>query len=674
MIRFCLNAAVFLAGLAVVCWIGAGYLGSNLLALAVTLLIGVGYLTGAIELQCYRRASSALTRAIAGLSAPSPQLESWLEQLPFSLRSAVRLRLDGQRVALPQPVLTPYLVGLLVLLGMLGTLLGMVVTLRGASAALQNATDLDTIRASLATPVNGLGFAFGTSIAGVATSAMLGLLSALCRRERIEATQRFDTKIATALREHSYAYQRDETFRLLQRQAAVMPTLVDRLDALMTRIERQSQTLSERQLAGQQAFLDKVEHAHERLASSMAHSLKECAAESARAVGATLQPAVQATMAGLARETASLHDTVTDAVRQQLHALTRGFDATTHNMAALWEKALADHRRSNSTLTEHMRASVDRMADITEQRACHLLQAISMRLETNAADLSKASQHALLRHEQACEKLAANNRHALEAATETFAQRSASWLDAMDQSHARLQTELASQHEQRLATWTETLTSMATALRDRWDETSTQATLHANDTIAEIGRLVQVASQAPRAAAEVIAEVRQQLCDSMARDTAMLEERNRLLQTLATLLDAVNHASAEQRSAIDALVATSADLLDRAGSRFTDRVDAQTRKMDAVAAQLTSSAVEVASLGEAFGEAVQSFGASNDALIAHLQRVEAALNRSVARSDEQLAYYVAQAREVIDLSMMSQKQIVEELQQLADRRAGAKAP
>lgn len=67
--------------------------------------------------------------------------------------------------------------------------------------------------------------------------------------------------------------------------------------------------------------------------------------------------------------------------------------------------------------------------------------------------------------------------------------------------------------------------------------------------------------------------------------------------------------------------------------------------------------------------AVQSFGESNDKLMTHLQQIEAALEKSLARSDEQLAYYVAQAREVIDLSMMSQKQIVEELQQLAGQRA-----
>ena len=55
-----------------------------------------------------------------------------------------------------------------------------------------------------------------------------------------------------------------------------------------------------------------------------------------------------------------------------------------------------------------------------------------------------------------------------------------------------------------------------------------------------------------------------------ARDNAMLEERSRILETLGTLLDAVNHSSTEQRSAIDALVAASADLLERVGTRFTE--------------------------------------------------------------------------------------------------------
>jgi hypothetical protein len=91
--------------------------------------------------------------------------------------------------------------------------------------------------------------------------------------------------------------------------------------------------------------------------------------------------------------------------------------------------------------------------------------------------------------------------------------------------------------------------------------------------------------------------------------------------------------------------------------------------MAGVAARITGSAVEVASLGEAFGAGVQLFSQSNDKLAAHLQRVEGALSKSIARSDEQLEYYVAQAREVIDLSIMSQKQIVEDLQRIASQRA-----
>src|SRR5437868_4089328 len=217
MSRYLLNFAVFLVGLAAVCWIGAGYAGSNTLALAVTMLIGACYLAGALELRRDHQATSTLARAVAGLSEPPPSLGAWLDQLHPSLRNATRLRIEGERVGLPGPALTPYLVGLLVLLGMLGTFLGMVATLKGTGMALESATDLQAIRASLAAPVKGLGFAFGTSIAGVATSAMLGLLSALSRRERIRAAQRLDAGIATTLRRYSQAHQREESFKLLQR-------------------------------------------------------------------------------------------------------------------------------------------------------------------------------------------------------------------------------------------------------------------------------------------------------------------------------------------------------------------------------------------------------------------------------------------------------------------------
>ena len=693
--KFRIDLVVFFAGLFAVCWIGAGYVGSNPLALAVTLLIGACYLAGAFELRRYQQATSTLARAVAGLSEPPPRLSAWLDALHPSLRSAVRVRIDGERAALPGPALTPYLVGLLVLLGMLGTLLGMVATLRGTGAALESATDLDAIRASLAAPVKGLGFAFGTSIAGVATSAMLGLLSALCRRERIEAAQQLDVKIATTLRVYSHAHQRDESFKLLQRQAEAMPALVDRLQTMMSAIEQQSLALSERQIASQQVFLDNAQVAYTRLASSVGQSLKESVAEGARAASATLQPVVAATMDGLKRETATLHDTVTHAVERQLQGLSTGFETAAANVADIWNQALAGHQQSSEAHAEHLRASLDRFTETFEQRSASLLDGVAARLDETAGRVSEAWNDALSRQEHVSGAMAERNQQALTAAAGAFEQHSASLLGAMNQSHADLQTELASRDQERLAAWTESLATIATGLRKEWAETSAhtasqqqdicdtlartarditeQTQAHASSTIAEISRLVEAASEAPRAAAEVVAELRQKLSDSMARDTAMLAERARLLETVETLLDAVNLASTEQRSAVDALVATSADLLDRVGTRFTDKVETETRHLSEVAAQVTGGAVEVASLGEAFGAAVQTFGESNDKLVAHLQRIEAALDKSLARSDEQLAYYVAQAREVIDLSMLSQKQIIEDLQLLAVQQAAAGA-
>ncbi len=183
--------------------------------------------------------------------------------------------------------------------------------------------------------------------------------------------------------------------------------------------------------------------------------------------------------------------------------------------------------------------------------------------------------------------------------------------------------------------------------------------------MSHIDRVMQAAAEAPRAAAEVMGALRQQLSDSMVRDNAMLDERNRLLDTLGGLLEGVHHTATEQRAAVDALVTSSASLMERAASQLSERVQADAGTLGGVAAQVTASAVEVASLGESLGAAVQQFGQTSVQLGAQLQRIEAALDATATRSDEQLAYYVAQARELIDLSLLSQKQIVDDLQRLA---------
>lgn len=726
-----ISLAAFCVGLVAVCWVGVGYVGTSPLALTMTAIIGTVYVVGAVELLRFNRATATLARALASIPDNLSSLGDWLDTLPPSMQNAVRLRIEGERVGLPGPALTPYLVGLLVLLGMLGTFLGMVVTLNGAVIALESTTDLQTIRASLAAPVKGLGVAFGTSVAGVAASAMLGLVSALGRRERRLTAQILDVRIATVLRGFSLAHQRQETFKALQLQSRILPDVVDKLQAMMVQMDRQSQQLSDRLLANQESHYREAKGIYEALASSVDQSLKHSLTESARMAGATIQPVVEATMSGIARETTSLHARMADTVKSQLDGVSERFGTAVTTVSDTWTAALARHERTGDALHTKLQDVLQTYADTFEQRSAALLATVDRthtalqadlagavtgiardtgalhekladRLETRldglsnrfgaaAAKLVDAWTEALGKQARSGEALAGQMQQSLESVADTFAQRSSALLATVKEAHAALQAELATADRQRLTTLTQAVESMAASLQREWqaagertlaqqericrtlEETardlSAQAQTQASSTIDEVSRLMESAAEAPRAAADVIAALRQELSARIARDNALLEERSRIMETLGALLDAINHASTEQRGAIDALVASSTALLERSSARFEASVEAESAKLTDVASRIASGAVEVSSLSEAFGFSVQLFSESNEKLMETLQRIEDSLNKSVARSDEQLAYYVAQAREVIDLSILSQKQIVEDLQRLSGKPA-----
>ena len=642
-----LSLLAFLLGLAAIAWIAAGYVATSPLALAMTALIAAFYLMGGLELRRFHAATNGLHQALASLTAPVPSLGEWLRQLHPSLQNAVRLRVEGERTGLPGPAMTPYLVGLLVLLGMLGTFLGMVVTLNGAVLALESTTDLPTIRAALAAPVKGLGLAFGTSVAGVAGSAMLGLVSALCRRERLQAAQWLDAQVATHLRAYSLAHQREATLEAVQAQARLLPAVVDQLQALSAQMAQQGDSLNQRLLVSQDHFHQQAQASYTALAASVDQSLQHSLREGARLAGATLQPVVEATMAGLARETSTFQAQVAQTVQQQLAELAGRFGRTVGTVADTWRDALAEHQRCTGQWQAVVQTSLAGWAQGFEQRSTALLASVE--------------------------------------GTHTALQRTVA--DA----HTALQAAADARDRQRRADWTESLASMAGTLQRNWQAAGaqalaqqqaicqtlestaqslhTQAEAHARNTIAEVARLVETAAEAPRAAAQVIGALRDQLSDSMARDNGLLDERARIMGTLATLLDTVNAAATEQRSAIDGLVGSAATVLQQVGQQFNAQIEAESHRMSDAATQIAAGAIEVASLGEAFGAAVQSFSDSSEALAAHLQRIEAALSQSSSRSDEQLGYYVAQAREIIDLSISSQQQIVDDLKQLALRQS-----
>jgi len=740
MSRTAFHVVVFLVGLLAVCWIGIGYVAVHPLGAAVAAIIAACYIAGGVELYRYRQASNGLRTALNDLGTAKDALAPWLERVPAGLRNAVRLRVEGERTALPGPVLTPYLVGLLVLLGMLGTLLGMMDTLRGTGLALQSATDMAAIRGSLASPVQGLAVAFGTSIAGVASSGMLGLLSALLRRDRLQVVQQLDRAIAGELHPYSQAWQRAESLRLLQAQSAALPALVDRLQAMTSAFEQHSTAANERLLTGQSDFLTHSQALQERLAVSLQQSLREGAEASAAAIAGALQPMAETTLAGLANHGQALHARVESAVQQQLAGLSEGFERSRVATEASWARIMAEQTQAQQALvadlrqhlqafsdgqcaqaetvlarigerlqadaagnTEAWRAAAEQQQAVNAalvERQQQALQAVGAQLDAQAQallqaldDRHAAGQSLLQDHEaqrshdwQAAQAAAASAHAELHATLEAREQqRQAGW-DAlaaeMQQAHVALQTQLQAGDEQRLQQWSAALDAIAQGLAERQQQVcetlaSTAQQIgengraQASATLAEVSTLLQTAADAPKAAAEVINELRSTLSESLVRDNKMLEERGHLLATVQTLLEAINHASHEQRTAVDALVGGSAELLERVGSRFTDHIAAETGKLDGIAEHLSGSAADVGQLAGTFGAAVEQFGAASTELSGRLEQIGGALDASLARSDEQLAYYVAQAREVVDLSLLSQKQVMEELQQLAKRRGKA---
>ena len=916
----------FVLGLLTLLWVGYGFIGNSWVALGVTALMLAAYVLAAWELRGFVQHTQGLAQAVQQAQAGVTVLDDWLSGVPSAMQVAVRQRVQGGRGVMPGLALTPYVIGLLVMLGMLGTFLGMVVTFKGAVFALEGSADLQAIRAALAAPIKGLGLAFGTSVAGVASSAMLGWMAASLKRQRLQVLRALDAQIATTLFPFTTAHQRQVSFEATQAQAQALPEVVTQLQQLIARIDSRAQELDTQLLARQSTFHQEAAAAYTGLGESVARSLQDAISTSTRVATETLQPIVTSAMDRVAQESQRWHAQAGEAVQQQLIGVSARFDEATTRVTDGWAQALQAQGQTNSQLVNDLQHSLGRVSAQLDERGAHLLSQLNGALSEAQRQQEQAqtqqrgawtelttSQHAhsarvlselgdaLTRFtaEQAAqgERSLAQWRATLtEAQTqqaqfqtqqrEAWAQvaesqhtrgaqtlqdladalqrfsaeqaeqgarwmgqlqaawreqqsaqaqadqtQQAAWQDAQQQqsqSHAQLVADLAealthfnSSFEaravssqdalsQRLsamqsaraeadqaqqAVWVQAMADMSEQLRNQWQQVSaehltqqqaaaqalTQAAqalqasasaqassvqqdiqqlldsshslvaareqqealwqqqqsermdalaalwrselgalrereqAHAEGTAqrwqalqtelqaqwqsthtredqrseaavarldnlqtsmatqlsalgqaleAPMTRLLATASDAPKAAAEVIAQLRHDMSQLSERDNQALQERAELMQQMSDLVQGVQQATGEQRDAMEALVQSTSSVLQQVSAQFSDALGAQVSHTDGLAAQVAGSAAELAALGEAFHQGVQLFSGSNAALVERLGQIEAAIQQSLARSDEQVAYYVAQAREVIDLSISAQQGIVEDLRRL----------
>lgn len=710
-----LYAALPTAGLAAVLWVGSGFWASNGLALFMTMSIGLVFLAGVWEVWRFHLDSKGLEQSLDNLPQPLAGLSDWLLRLPAGLRTPTQARIELGRHPLPGLALTPYLVGLLVMLGMLGTFLGMVVTFKGAVWALEGAADLQAIRSALAEPIKGLSLSFGTSVAGVATSALLGVMSAVARRERGAVLRKLDAHIANEFRPFSLTHQRREAYQAVLAQSQVLPEVVVQLQSMVQQMDRRHQLLADQMTARQEAFHAAVSVAYTDLARSVTTALADSLASSARQASEQLQPLLEKAISGLSADARSHHQLLQASAERQLDVLTTRFAAMADAVSASWQGAMTSQTQVNDAWVQRLDAALSQFREGFDARASdwlaktgessasflHAIQvddaARRQEWKQMAADWQRVQQDALHAHAEHVRvqqlEVGEHLRHwaheVLEKIDENGSQRLIdmerllSSTEALVRGRVDAEARWVEQYDARLEQLTAAWQAGVEALRA--DESARgqaaaarlvdmQAALQSqlSGQLATLGaalegpmsRLMHTAMEVPQAAATLLAELRQEMSRLSERDNRAVEERTALMSQLDGLLRTLNQAAGEQRVAIDALVAGAQLTLSQAGERLAHDLAAQVRQAEQVAVHVNATAIELSALGEAFNQGVQVFSASNQSLVAGLRGIESSLKQATARSDEQMAYYVAQAREVIDLSIASQQGIVEDMRRL----------
>ena len=294
-----------------------------------------------------------------------------------------------------------------------------------------------------------------------------------------------------------------------------------------------------------------------------------------------------------------------------------------------------------SALSTEARNTQQQLSLSTQQQ----LEALSGRFTDTSKEVAGAWQAGLAAHEHANEALIAGMSTSFDAFGGQFERTTIAMLETFDKA--------SSSWVERMAGLDATVAAHLVTLGQGLEEPMT--------------RLIETASETPRAAAEVIGHLRREISNNIERDNSLLEERRRIMVQLNTLSGSLEQTTVDQREAIEGLVNSSATALQEVSARFSEHVGSELAKVSGVADNFAGSATQLSSLGDAFSLAVNLFNESNGKLIEHLTLIGDSMDTSTSRSDEQMGYYVAQAREIIDQSMLSQRELFEELRQLGQR-------
>ena len=263
----------------------------DLTASVIVAVMAFALLFGLIELLFRLRAASRLAHEVERL--PATPSEASVDAASPVLSAMLRARLEQTPNTNPHESVAPFLTGLLVMLGLLGTLLGLFETVRGAGAALTSAGDVDALRRSLSTPIEGLTRSFGCSAAGISASAMLGLAVALVRRRESRVLRAVQRYASGPLRALAPARRQARALEQLAGQGNALPEAASALG----QVSSQLGALSERLSKQHELALESQRSALGELLGGLRAELSTIAVDAGGALQRELAPLVQSTLA-----------------------------------------------------------------------------------------------------------------------------------------------------------------------------------------------------------------------------------------------------------------------------------------------------------------------------------------------------------------------------------------
>jgi hypothetical protein len=643
----------------------AVYWGRDWLASTVVLAIAGALGLGLLELIARQLRIAQLERELRAL--PRTPDATTVDLAGPQLSALLRARLDQMPLTSSSDGLAPFLSGLLVMLGLLGTLLGLFQTLHGAGHALTSSADLGALRNSLSAPIAGLTRSFGCAAAGISASAMLGLANALLRRRELRALRVVHAYALGPLRDQSASARQLRAIEVLASQGSALP-------AAATAIERAGETLSEvssKLVSLQQSALEAQQRGMRELLADLRRELTKVAGDTGTALQAQVAPLLEqlAARSGEAIEQQSSHlgevarnlgrELEQDAVRRRaeaaeaLHAMRVRLDEAEAARASAHARELATltslHAHTLSETEQRESALATRWQDLLERLDLQLEAARTSELER----LRSLDEQVAAASERELERL-----HSLDAQVAAAAEREIERLHSLD-----AQVAAAAERElDRLRS----LDAQVAVARERDHEHASRLASSSAQLHAELEQLSATARERDTEHARRLADANAQLHAELERlANAMSAELTRLSNTQGAELARLSNT---QGAELERLSNTQGAELERLSKAMTSELE---RLSSAVSAELEQRMANERRQAEHVEQALQQLSAAGAAVEHGIASQEGVLERLVERVSPLFEQAAQSSRETAQLALERVDQSAQLLEGTVARQGGA---